>query len=210
MTATLRATPSACPACAAAPSAEALAERAAPKEARLILSLPTAHCAACMSTVERGLAKVPGVHDARVNLTLKRVAVAAAPDMTAETLIAALDRLGYEAHELDPGTLSSTAADKAGRELLMRLAVAGFAMMNVMLLSVAIWSGAEQATRIMFEWISAAIALPTVVFSGQPFFRSALAALKARRLGMDVPISLAILLATALSFYETAVGQGHT
>ncbi|MDE3238489.1 MAG: cadmium-translocating P-type ATPase [Paracoccaceae bacterium] len=210
MTATLRATPSACPACAAAPSAEALAELAAPKEARLILSLPTAHCAACMSTVERGLAKVPGVHDARVNLTLKRVAVAAAPDMTAETLIAALDRLGYEAHELDPGTLTSTAADKAWRELLMRLSVAGFAMMNVMLLSVAIWSGAEQATRIMFEWISAAIALPTVVFSGQPFFRSALAALKARRLGMDVPISLAILLATALSFYETAVGQGHT
>ncbi|WP_241559936.1 heavy metal translocating P-type ATPase [Solirhodobacter olei] len=201
---------SACPACLAVPAAEDLARRAAPGEARLMLSLPTAHCAACMSTVERGLAKLPGVHDARVNLTLKRVAVAAEPWVTAEGLIAALDRLGYEAHELDPGSLTPTRADRAGRELLMRLGVAGFAMMNVMLLSVAVWSGAEGPTRILFEWISAAIALPTVIFAGQPFFRNAATALKAGRLGMDVPISLAILLATGLSLYETAEGGGHT
>ncbi len=207
---TFHASPSACPACVAAPAAAALAERAAPKEARLMLSLPTAHCALCMTTVEQGLAKLPGVHDARVNLTLKRVAVAADPDVTAEDLIGALDRLGYEAHELDPGALGATATDKAGREYLMRLGVAGFAMMNIMLLSVAVWSGAEGATRELFQWISAAIALPTVVFSAQPFFRNALAALRAGRLGMDVPISLAILLATALSLYETAVGGGHT
>ena len=206
----IHASPSACPACAVAPSAEALAARAAPKEARLMLSLPTAHCALCMTTVEQGLAKLPGVHDARVNLTLKRVAVAADPDMTAETLIAALGRLGYEAHELDAGTLSATQNDRIGRDLLMRLGVAGFAMMNIMLLSVAVWSGAEDATRTMFQWISAAIALPTVIFSGQPFFRNAVAALRAGRLGMDVPISLAILLATAMSFYETAEGGGHT
>ena len=206
----IHASPSACPACAVAPSAEALAARAAPKEARLMLSLPTAHCALCMTTVEQGLAKLPGVHDARVNLTLKRVAVAADPDMTAETLIAALGRLGYEAHELDAGTLSATQNDRIGRDLLMRLGVAGFAMMNIMLLSVAVWSGAEDATRTMFQWISAAIALPTVIFSGQPFFRNAVAALRAGRLGMDVPISLATLLATAMSFYETAEGGGHT
>jgi Cu2+-exporting ATPase len=207
---TLHAPASACPACIAAPAAEALAERAAPSEARLMLSLPTAHCAACMTTVEQGLAKLPGVHDARVNLTLKRVAVAAEPSVTAEALIGALDKLGYEAHELDPGTLSATQTDKAGRELLMRLGVAGFAMMNIMLLSVAVWSGAGGDTRLMFEWISAGIALPTVIFSGQPFFRNAVKALRAGRLGMDVPISLAILLATGLSLYETAEGGGHT
>jgi Cu2+-exporting ATPase len=210
MSAALHASPSACPACAVVPSAEALAARAAPKEARLMLSLPTAHCALCMTTVEQGLAKLPGVHDARVNLTLRRVAVAADPDVTPDTLIAALGRLGYEAYELDAGTLRSTQTDKIGRELLMRLGVAGFAMMNIMLLSVAVWSGAEDATRTMFQWISAAIALPTVIFSGQPFFRNAAAALRAGRLGMDVPISLAILLATAMSLYETAVGGGHT
>ncbi|GHD98917.1 ATPase [Defluviimonas sp. 20V17] len=205
---------SACPACAVAPAAEDLAQRAEQTAAagaagRLMLSLPTAHCATCMSTVERGLRAVPGVRDARVNLTLKRVAVEAAPGVDAAQLIEVLAGLGYEAHELDPGVLSATEADRQGRDLLMRLGVAGFAMMNVMLLSVAVWSGAEAETRDLFHWISALIALPTVAFAGQPFFRSALAALKARRLGMDVPISLAILLAAGLSLFETIEGGRH-
>ena len=84
-----------------------------------------------------------------------------------------LERAGYEAHELDPGALSATQTDKAGRDLLMRLAVAGFASMNVMLLSVSVWSGATDATRDMFHWISAAIALPAIAFSAQPFFANA-------------------------------------
>ncbi|MFC2968457.1 heavy metal translocating P-type ATPase [Acidimangrovimonas pyrenivorans] len=204
-----RPAPSACPACAVAPSAEALAEAAKPTEARLMLSLPTAHCAVCMSTVERGLGAVPGVHSARVNLTLKRVSVEADPEIDAEQLIEVLDGLGYEAHELDAGTLSATETDKRGRDLLMRLGVAGFAMMNVMLLSIAVWSGAEAATRDMFHWISAGIALPTVAFAGQPFFKNALTSLKARRLGMDVPISLAIILAAGISLFETIEGGRH-
>ncbi|CAM5321769.1 heavy metal translocating P-type ATPase [Frigidibacter albus] len=136
---------SACPACLVAPSAERLAAAAAPKDARLFLSLPTAHCAVCISDVERALAAEPGVRHARVNLTLKRVAVEADPEVTAERLVAVLDRIGYEAHELDPGTLMVTETDRRGRDLLMRIGVSGFAMMNVMLLSVAVWSGAEDA-----------------------------------------------------------------
>jgi len=87
---------------------------------------------------------------------------------------------------------------------LMRLGVAFFSMMNIMLLSVAVWSGAEAATRDMFHWISAIIAIPTVIFCGQPFFKSAWAALRVGRLGMDVPISLALILASSISLYETA------
>jgi len=160
-----------CPGCAAAPSPAFIASLAAPRAAALMLSLPTAHCAACMTTVEAGLAALPGVVSARVNLTQRRVSVEAAPDVTAGTLIAALARLGYEAHELDAGLLSVTETDRHGQELLLRLGVAGFAMMNVMLFSVAVWSGAPEATRAMFHWISAIIALPTVAYAGQPFFR---------------------------------------
>ncbi len=179
---------------------------AAAPAARLMLSLPTVHCAACLSTVEGGLARVPGVRSARVNLTLRRVSVEADGDVTAATLVRALTDLGYEAHELDPGLLSATQTDRQGRDLLMRMGVAGFASMNVMLLSVAVWSGAEGATRDMFHWISAAIAVPTVIFAAQPFFRSAVASLRAGRLGMDVPISLSILMAAAISVYETVHG----
>ncbi len=201
---------SACPACVAAPAAEAVAEAARQAEpARLLLSVPGAHCAACISTLEKGLEKVPGVRSARVNLTLKRISVEAEPDLTAADLVPEVERLGYQAHELDAGMLSATDTDATGRDLLMRLAVAGFAMMNVMLLSVAVWSGAEGVTRDMFHWISAAIALPTVAFSGQPFFRSALAGFRAGRFNMDAPISLAILLAAGTSLYETTRSGEH-
>ena len=145
-------------------------------------SLPGIHCAGCISGVERALEGVAGVRAARVNLTLKRAAVEAGPEITAGDLVAVLERAGYEAHELDPGVLAATEADKGARDLLMRLAVAGFAMMNVMLLSVAVWSGAEAATRDMFHWISAAITLPAISYAAQPFFVSAWAALRVRRL----------------------------
>ncbi len=200
--------PMVCGACAVTPAAETLAARKAPTDARVMLSLPTIRCAGCISAVERGLNAMPDVRSARVNLTLKRVSIDGAPDLTAGAAIDALERLGYEAHELDPGILSATETDRAGRDILMRLAVAGFAAMNVMLLSVAIWSGAADATRDLFHWISAAIALPTIAFSGQPFFRNAWAALSVRRLNMDVPISLAILLAGGMSLFET-MQSGH-
>ena len=124
-------------------------------------------------------------------------------------LAAALGRVRYEAHELDARLLSVTETDRQGQDLLMRLGVAGFAIMNVMLLSVAVWFGAAEATREMFHWISAMIALPAVAFSGQPFFRSAARSLRAGRLGMDVPISLALILASSISVFEMTLGGEH-
>ncbi|MFN3953536.1 MAG: heavy metal translocating P-type ATPase [Pararhodobacter sp.] len=200
---------SACPACVAAPSALERAARATPSDARIVLSVPGAHCAGCISTIERDLEAMAGVQSARLNLTLRRVSVQAEATVDAGALAARLKALGYEAHELDPGTLSMTETERQGRDLLMRLGVAGFSMMNIMLLSVAVWSGATDATRDLFHLISAAIALPTVAFSGQPFFRSAAASLRAGRLGMDVPISLAIILASAISLYETFHSGRH-
>ncbi|GAA6209459.1 heavy metal translocating P-type ATPase [Cognatishimia sp. WU-CL00825] len=210
MTAVMRPGVSACPACDAGPAAAALAaEIQAQKDVQLALSLPTIHCALCISTVERVLNAYEGVQSARVNLTLKRVTIEAEPNVTAADLIPVLAEVGYEAHELDLGSLSATDADRAGRNLLMRLAVAGFASMNVMLLSVSVWAGAEDATRDLFHWISAAIALPTIAFSGQPFFSNAWRALKHRQLNMDVPIVLAILLAVVTSLWEVSLSGEH-
>ncbi|UWQ13699.1 cadmium-translocating P-type ATPase [Aliiroseovarius sp. M344] len=204
---------SACPACAAAPLAEEHAGegyRGNGMEAeRVLLSLPQIYCAACISGVERGLAKQDGVRAARVNLTLKRATVDVDPGVEAQTLADYLTGIGFEAYELDPGQLTSTATNKQGKDLLMRLGVAGFAMMNVMLLSVAVWSGATDATRDLFHWISAGIAIPTIAFSSQVFFRSAWSALRVGRLNMDVPISLAILLALGMSLYETMHSGEH-
>lgn len=198
---------SACPACDVAPLALEMAKRPE-KASAILLSLPGIHCAACISDVERVLMRQPGVREARVNLTLRRVSIDA-PDLVAADLIPVVESIGYEAHELDPSALGATAADREGRDLLMRLGVAGFAMMNVMILSVAVWSGADAATRDLFHWISGAIALPTVAFAGKPFFTSAWRGLKHGRLGMDFPISLALILASAISVYETMNSGPH-
>lgn len=198
----------ACPACVATPDPASIA--AAPVRhgplRRLQFSLPAIHCAACITGVERTLEAEHGVAAARVNLTLKRAAVTVedAPGVE-DRLIAALNRRGFEAQPLDCAALEATQSDAVGRDLLARIGVAGFASMNVMLLSVAVWSGATGPTRDLMHWISAAIALPAVAFSAQPFFRNAWRALRARRLDMDVPISTAILMALAVSLRETVL-----
>ena len=200
----------ACPACMVSPSAELLARHAArARESRIMLSLPGIREAGDISRVERGLAAVAGVQQARVNLTQKRATVTGLPDLVPDTLIHALTGLGIEAHEMDAEVAALTRTDRAGRELLMRLGVAGFAAMNVMLLSISVWSGADDATRDLFHWISAAITFPAIAFAGQPFYRSAWAALRRGRLNMDVPITLAILLAVATSLWETMLSGHH-
>ena len=196
----------ACPGCLATPTEFA---RPVPKDVQVALSLPGIHCSACIAAVERELNAHPGVEDARVNLTLKRALIKTAPGVHAADLILVLEQAGYEAHELDPGALAATQSGKAGRDLLVRLAVAGFALMNVMLLSVSVWSGAADATRDMFHWISAAIAFPAIAFSAQPFFSNAWSALRVGRLNMDVPIVLAILLALVTSLWETMLSGKH-
>ncbi|WP_138469479.1 heavy metal translocating P-type ATPase [Poseidonocella sp. HB161398] len=199
----------ACPACVATDPQETVARIRAASTERLMLSLPGIADADAMMAAERALRGVEGVREARVNMTMKRAAVTAAGTVTPEMLVAALTAAGVEAHELDAGTLAATQTDRTGRELLMRLGVAGFATMNVMLLSVSVWAGAEGATRDLFHWISAMIALPTVAFAGQPFYRNAWSALRRGSLNMDVPITLAIVLTIVTSLYETVQSGAH-
>ena len=195
----------ACAACVAVPSAQDIARDAAGEVVHL--SLPGIHCAACIAGVERTLTSVPGIRAARVNLGRRRVRIVTAPDVGAAPALAALSSAGFEAHQLDDSIATPT-GDDTGRTLLARIAVAGFAMMNVMALSVAVWSGASQTTEAMFHWVSAAIALPALAYAAVPFFSSAIGAIRGGRVNMDVPIALAILLASITSLHETIYSAG--
>lgn len=171
-----------------------------------VLAVPGARCAGCMSKIERGLAALPQVASARVNLTSRMVTVVHDRALDEGQIVTELARIGFEAQRR-PREMGKPFS--AARPLLGPLAVAGFAMMNVMLLSVSIWSGADGSTRELFHWISAAIALPAVAYAGQPFFRSALGALRHGRTNMDVPISIGVIIACGLSVYETMTGGRH-
>ena len=171
---------------------------------RIEFIVPQANCAACMPDIEGKIGAIAGVQSVRVNLTGRRVAVTWRDgEATPQDFVDAFVRLGYQARPFDPRETGLVDDGKEGGDLLKALAVAGFAAGNIMLLSVSVWSGAEAATRDLFHWLSALIALPTVAYAGRPFFRSAVNALRHGRVNMDVPISLGVLLASAMSLFET-------
>ena len=108
-------------------------------------TVPGMRCAGCIAKIERGLAKLEGVNHARVNFSARRVAVRHEISLSEEQLTEELRQLGFEAQALAVNPLAQD--DREARTLLRALAVAGFGMMNIMLLSVSVWSGAGGVTR---------------------------------------------------------------
>ena len=182
-------------------------------KAAMDLAVEGIHCAACMRAIEKGLAHEPGVAGARVNLANRRVTVEWDPvRSTPERILDRMDQIGFKAYPFSVDRAES-AEKLEEKRLLICVAVAGFAMMNIMLLSVSVWAGnASDITveiRDFFHWLSALIALPAAAYAGRPFFESAWRALKARAVNMDVPISLGVLLALGMSVVETLNHAEH-
>src|SRR5262245_7080676 len=179
--------------------------------AHMDLAVEGVACAGCIRKIEDRLKQLPGVVDARLNFTNRRLAVDwRDSELGAADLIAALEQIGYPAHPFQPERAETDEAQHM-RWLVKCLAVAGFAGMNIMLLSVSVWSGTDmsQETRDFFHWLSALIALPAGAYAGQPFFQSGWRAIRSRQLNMDVPISLGVILALGMSLVETAAHQPH-
>lgn len=171
----------------------------------LTLGVEGIHCASCIRLIENALSAGQGVMDARVNMSTERMTVRwQGPIERADALATSVTKLGYKLHALTDEAAPQTDQEK---RLLRAIAVSGFGAANMMLLSMGLWASTAEtmgiATRELLHWISALIAMPTVLYAGQPFFASALNVLKERHTNMDVPISLAVILATAMSLFET-------
>jgi Cu2+-exporting ATPase len=165
------------------------------------------HCAGCIQKIESSLQHDHDIQTVRLNFSTRRLLIVwkGAPQR-ANDFVHIVEALGYGVQPYDTATeIEETNTQE--RFLLLCLGVAGFAMGNVMLLSVGVWSASSEvmgvATRDLMHWVSALIALPTILFSGRPFFRSAFKALSVGRTNMDVPISLALILAGGMSLFET-------
>ncbi len=179
----------------------------------LHLMVEGVHCGGCVARIERRLAREPDVATARVNLTTRRLLLRwRGPAERGNALAGIVRQLGYRVVPYDPERLRSQ-DDRQEKELLRAMAVAGFATGNVMLLAISVWAGhftgMGEATRAFFHWFEALVALPAIAYAGRPFFRSALGALRAGHTNMDVPISLAVLIAPAVSLFETVRGGPH-
>lgn len=171
------------------------------------------HCAGCIQKIESSLLAQPDMKGARLNFSTGRLNVNwEGAQERANDFVALVQSLGYSVRPYDANAAGAE-AEIEDRFLLMCLGVAGFSMGNIMLLSVGLWVTDTEtmgfATRELLHWISALIAIPTVVFSGRPFFRSAWGALKAGHTNMDVPISVALILCSGMSLLETIRGGAH-
>ena len=186
---------------------ESFVEHAPDGEARLSLLISGVHCAGCIQKIESSLANEQDITGARLNFSTKRLMLSwAGSDQNANKYVRTIEKLGYGVSPYSPDKQQEQAIEQA-RFLLLCVGIAGFAMGNIMLLSVGLWSTSGEvmgeATRSLMHWVSAAIALPAIMFAGRPFFRSALKALKGGHTNMDVPISIALVLASGMSLYET-------
>lgn len=181
--------------------------------ASMELAVDGIRCAGCMQAIESGLTREPAILGARVNLALKRVSVEWREALLRpEAVVDKLGALGFKAYPFVAERQEDGAVAEE-RSLMRRLGVAGFASMNIMLLSVAVWAGnsgdIDPTTRDFFHWLSALIALPTAAYAGRPFFESALRALKAGAVNMDVPITIGVVLALVMSVAETWTHGRH-
>jgi Cu2+-exporting ATPase len=191
----------------------ALARRNADGTASMELAVEGLACGGCIGRIENAVKRLPGIVDARLNFTNRRLTVVWQDGgRVPEAAVATLEQMGYRAHPFE----RSAAEDQetqTGRFLLRCMAVAGFAAMNIMLLSVSVWSGnvtdITPETRDLFHWLSALIALPAAAYAGRPFFASAWRAMRAGQVNMDVPISLGVTLALGLSLFETVTHARH-
>jgi Cu2+-exporting ATPase len=170
-------------------------------------------CAACVWLNERHVAALPGVHSMQINYATRRARVAwDDARIHLSDILHAIAEIGYVAHPYDPAR-SHEVLDRERRALLKRLGVAGIFGMQIMILAVALYAGAfsgiERKFAVFFRWVSLVLATPVLAYSAQPFFRAAWRDLRARRFGMDVPVSLGLSVAFAGSLWATLTMRGE-
>jgi len=180
------------------------------KQAALILEGIV--CAACVWLNERHINALPGVIEFRVNYSTHRARVKwDDTQIHLSEILKAISSIGYLAHPFDPGRQEAV-YKKERSKALRRLAVAGLGAIQVMMLAVALYagdySGMDENLEHFMRWISLLIATPVIFYSAHSFFSSAWRDLKARQLGMDVPVSIAIGLAYVASCWATITRSG--
>ncbi len=160
-------------------------------------------CAACSWLIEHRMAQLPGVEKALLNLSSHRLFLRWRPaDIKVSTLIEALLRLGYKATPFS-ATSQEESRLKENKVAIRRMALAGFGMMQIMMMAIPTYADMTVEGEMFLRLAQMILAIPVILYSGAPFFRAALRDIQARHLTMDVPVSLAIMLAFVASIWST-------
>ncbi len=162
------------------------------------------HCSACVWLIERSLNKLPGIQEVKVNLANKKLIVSwDSTQNKISSIIEHLSQIGYSAVPFNPESAEGL-IKKQNRALLLRMAFAAFSMMNLLWISIALYSGADQGEfKTLFQWAGFMLATPTLLYSGWPFLKGAATGLRHLNLTMDVPIAIGATTTYAYSVFVT-------
>ncbi len=166
------------------------------------------HCAACLWLIERRLEIEDGIIKANVNLSAKKLHLKwDNREIKLSRVMQILGQIGYASVPYDPEAAEGQ-IKKQNRALLFRLSFAGFAAMNLMWISIALYTGADEGKfKDLFYWISLGLATPTLLYSGYPFYRGAFTGLINRHLTMDLPIAIGAIVTYLYSCYVVISGS---
>jgi P-type Cu2+ transporter len=173
--------------------------------------LPDMYCAACVWLLEKLPELVKGVRECRVDFGRLKTFVSYDPrEVKLSAIASSLDRFGYP-----PAPAKLKGRDDSGKSAekqhLLRMGVAGFCAGNIMLLAICLYQGVftgiEQKFEEYFRWVSMMLALPVMLYSAVPFYRTAIGGLRMGRLHIDLPIVFSIVLAFVLSVFNTMTGR---
>lgn len=181
------------------------------REASLILEGIV--CAACVWLNEQHVQTLKGVLSFKINYSTHRATLKwDNAQIQLSDVLKAIAAIGYHAHPFDPGRLQSL-QKKEKSAALRRIAIAGLGMMQVMMLSLALYIGESSdmssSMQQFIRWISMIIATVVVLFASRIFFVSAWRDLKRKQFGMDVPVALAMGAAFSASVWATFTQSGE-
>ncbi len=177
------------------------------------LSLGRVSCAACAWLIEKQLMKEPGVITIRVNTITNRALLSWDKSITKlSDVLSKIHALGYKAAPFEADRHEAL-YHHAMKQYLYRLGVAGLATMQVMMLAVALYLEAfgdlDSEFKNYFRWVSLIFATPVLLYSAFPFYVNAWRNIKSKTLGMDVPVSIALIFAYSASLFATVTQKGE-
>lgn len=187
--------------------------RNADDRAEVTLSLDGVSCAACAWLIEKQVSNKTGVLSIRVNTTTNRAILAWDKSKTRlSELLSAIHQLGYKAAPFEADK-QEAAYHQQMKQYLYRLGIAGLATMQVMMLAVALYlevfGDLEPEFKNYFRWVSLIFATPVMLYSALPFYINAWRSIRSRTLGMDVPVSIAMIFAYFASLVATVTEKGE-
>ena len=177
------------------------------------LSLEGVSCAACAWLIEKQVSNKSGVVSIRVNTTTNRALLAwDKTQVRLSELLSLIHQLGYKAAPFEADK-QEAAYHQQMKQYLYRLGIAGLATMQVMMLAVALYlevfGDLEPEFKNYFRWVSLIFATPVMLYSALPFYINAWRSIRSRTLGMDVPVSIAMIFAYCASLVATVTEQGE-